>query len=126
MTTPPGDFMRSYCLDAIKETALRAAFKHLREHLTAKYHLGRLSTMTPGSLNSWPIDQQPALFRLIGDVTNLIGVRLTSAYLMVPVKSVSGMFFPTEINFESCQLCPREGCPSRRAAYDADLTLKYR
>lgn len=44
---------------------------------------------------------------------------------MVPVKSVSGIFFPTEIKFESCQLCPREVCISRRAPYTPLLVNKY-
>jgi len=46
---------------------------------------------------------------------------------MVPVKSVSGILFPTEESFASCQLCPREVCPGRRAPYDPDLyDAKYR
>jgi hypothetical protein len=46
--------------------------------------------------------------------------------LMIPVKSVSGIFFPTEIKFESCQLCPVARCTGRRAHYDPDLEKKYR
>jgi len=42
----------------------------------------------------------------------------------VPVKSVSGIMFPTEMSFESCGLCPREVCPGRRAAYDPGLWEK--
>jgi hypothetical protein len=34
---------------------------------------------------------------------------------------VSGILFPTEETFASCQLCPREDCPNRRAPYDAEL-----
>jgi len=45
---------------------------------------------------------------------------------MVPLKSVSGIYFPTEIKFESCQLCPREVCRGRVAPYDPDLVKKYR
>jgi predicted transcriptional regulator len=46
---------------------------------------------------------------------------------MVPSKSVSGILFPTEQTFASCQLCPREGCPSRQAPYDPALyDKKYR
>ena len=42
---------------------------------------------------------------------------LTDSYLMLPTKSVSGVYFETEKSFNSCQLCTREMCPSRRAAY---------
>jgi predicted transcriptional regulator len=48
-------------------------------------------------------------------------VRLTESFLMLPTKTVSGIFFPTEATFESCQLCPREECPNRRAPYEQAL-----
>jgi hypothetical protein len=34
---------------------------------------------------------------------------------------VSGIFFPSESGFESCQLCRRDPCSERRAPFDADL-----
>ncbi len=77
--------------------------------------------MNPGSLPDWPLPQQLPLFQLLGDVEGLIGVHLKESFLMVPTKTVSGIFFPTETRFESCQLCPREDCPGRRAPYDAAL-----
>ena len=125
VTVPGGDMLLGYCLDTIKETALRAALTHLREYLSAKYALGRTARMNPGSLADWPIQQQRELFAVFGDVTELVGVRLTDSFLMIPAKSVSGIIFPTEVNFESCQLCPRETCPGRRAPYEAQLAAKY-
>jgi hypothetical protein len=82
--------------------------------------------MSPGSLADWPITQQEELFSIFGNVEDLIGVKLTESFLMVPLKSVSGIYFPTEIEFVSCQLCPREVCSGRRAPYDPDLAKKYR
>ncbi len=40
---------------------------------------------------------------------------------MLPTKSVSGILFPTEHDFASCQLCQRGDCPNRRARYDPEL-----
>jgi hypothetical protein len=52
---------------------------------------------------------------------------LTESLLMVPVKSVSGIVFANEEEFASCQLCPREDCPGRKAPYDPGLyERKYR
>jgi hypothetical protein len=45
--------------------------------------------------------------------------------LMIPRKSISGICFPTEVTFLSCQLCPRKRCPSRKAAYDEKIKKKY-
>lgn len=122
---PADEFMKCYFLDQIKEVLLEQAMSHLEEHLTRKFSLGQISEMEPGSLESWPIDQQQKLFSIFGNVEELIGVRLTDRYLMVPVKSVSGIYFPTEIKFESCQLCPREKCIGRKARYDPELARKY-
>ena len=121
------DVLQRYWVDAIKEMALVAATQALAHHLAACYDLGRTATMAPGSLPDWPIREQRPLFAILGDPQAAIGVELTESFLMIPNKTVSGVRFPTEERFESCQLCPREGCPGRRAAYEPDLfERKYR
>jgi hypothetical protein len=117
------DIFGQFCRDTIKEMALWAALVHLHEHLTETYGLQRLATMNPGSgeASVWPIEQQRELFGFLGDVETAIGVGLSESCLMVPNKSVSGIFYPSESGFESCQLCRREPCPERRAPFDADL-----
>ena len=121
IVVPANDLMRSYCLDIVKEVVLRSALDYFEDYLKRTYALPQLSTMNPGSLKSWPITQQKQLFSIFGDVEGLIGVKLTDSYAMVPPKSVSGIYFPTKIQFESCQLCPREVCSERRAPYAPDL-----
>lgn len=115
------DILQRYYADEIAEAALRQALGALREHLKERYRLGRTSTMSPGSLPDWPIQAQRPLFALFGRAEELLGVRLTGSLLMIPPKSVSGIRFPTEQTFASCQLCPREGCPSRQAPYEREL-----
>ncbi len=117
----PKDPLHAYWLDEIRIMALSAARAHLQEHIDAKFRPGRMAHMAPGSLADWPIDQQLKLFSLFPDVEAEIGVRLTDSFLMVPLKSVSGMLFETETDFESCRLCPRTACPGRRAPYDPHL-----
>jgi len=112
-------------MDVIKQMALGSATSHLSKEVKEKYKLGQMSAMAPGSLEDWPISEQTKLFSVFGDVEKLIGVKLTDSYLMLPIKSVSGMYFPTEVKFESCQLCPRERCQGRRAPYDEKLKEKY-
>jgi hypothetical protein len=116
-----GDLLQTFWVDGMKEAALRAAMPILRRAIVEGYNLGRTSTMAPGSIGDWPIRQQKPLFELLGDTETTIGVRLTGSCLMLPPKSVSGIWFPTETSFESCQLCPRQRCPSRRAPYDSNL-----
>ncbi len=115
------DLLVRYYADVISETALRAASAALKDHLDQTYGLGRTSTMSPGSLEDWPIYEQRPLFELLGDPEEAIGVRLSDSLLMIPSKSVSGIRFPVETTFESCQLCQRQRCPSRQAPYDSSL-----
>ncbi len=123
---PSHEFLKYYCLDQIRETAVVLAREYLEDYLTRSYALEQISRMAPGSLADWPITQQKELFSIFGNVEDLIGVKLTDKCLMLPLKSVSGIYFPTKCKFESCQLCPREECIGRRAPYDLDLVKKYR
>lgn len=115
------DLLDRFWAEEIKLAALRAAAQALDADLVARYNPGKTSRMNPGSLADWPLREQEPLFAILGDVEAAIGVHLTDSYLMVPNKSTSGLRFPRESSFESCQLCPREGCPGRRARYDPDL-----
>jgi hypothetical protein len=121
------DPLKRYWSDAIQQMALRTAARALSADIEERYRPGRTSTMAPGSLGEWPLSEQRPLFALLGDTVQAIGVRLSESLLMVPTKSVSGIRFPTEERFESCQLCPRIDCPGRRAPYDEGLyDRKYR
>ena len=81
--------------------------------------------MSPGSLADWPIEEQRPLFNILGDVDAAIGVKLSESLLMIPNKSLSGMYFPTEVRFFNCQLCPREQCPGRKAKYSEKMAKEY-
>jgi len=120
------DILLSFILDHLKTAAVRAAIAHLEDHLTRIYLPGALSHMSPGDLDDWPLLQQRPLFSLLGDTQGTVGVTLTESCLMVPVKSVSGICFASEVRFDSCRLCPREPCDVRRAPYDTDLVESYR
>jgi len=115
------DLLERYWADAIKAMALSAASRYLDRCMVEQHRLGKTSRMNPGSLPDWPLKEQRPLFALLGNPQQSIGVQLTDSFLMIPNKSVSGIRFPTEDSFESCQLCPREGCPGRRAPYDKSL-----
>ncbi len=115
------DLLWEFWGEAIKEVALRQALKAVREDQDVRFRPARSSSMAPGSLPDWPLPQQRPLFAILGDVEAAIGVHLTPSMLMVPNKSTSAIRFETETDFASCQLCPRERCPNRRAPYDSEL-----
>ncbi len=120
-----GDALEKYYLDLIGNAAVVNAREHLKKRLGARYALQGLSCMGPGQLKDWPLEEQRPLFSLLGDVESAVGVTLSDSLLMIPRKSLSGIYFPTEIPFMACQFCPRESCPSRKARYDEKLAREY-
>jgi hypothetical protein len=115
-----GDLLKQYYLEEMANIALEQAADWLAEKLSARWGFPGLSCMSPGSLEDWPISEQPKLFSLFGDTEKSVGVKLTDSLLMIPRKSISGILFPSEEGFISCRLCPRENCPSRKAEYDRE------
>ena len=53
--------------------------------------------------------------------TTQLKMKLTDSFLMLPMKSVSGLYFATETSFQSCRLCPRKVCSGRQAPYEPSL-----
>jgi hypothetical protein len=119
------DILEAYYLDAIGNIALTAVRKQLEDHLCNKFALKKISFMSPGSLQEWPIEAQSQLFQLLPGLEASIGVHLNKSLLMIPTKSVSGIYFQTEVSFFSCQLCQRGKCPGRKARYDKKLARDF-
>ena len=120
-----GDLLDKYLLDQLGNIALKKSRQKLEHHLRECFALDKISCMSPGSLQDWPIEEQKQLFLLLGPIKSAIGVQLTDTFLMLPRKSVSGIYFPSEVSFFSCQLCPREHCDSRKAKYDEKKVRGY-
>jgi hypothetical protein len=124
-----GDLVKEFWWDLIKSRLLGAAHEYLNDHLHRKFRLGKTTVMRPGSGDAsvWPIEQQTGLFALLGNVKRDIGVELMASSLMAPNKTISGILFPTETDFRSCEVCHRESCASRQAAFNQVLwdTLQH-
>jgi hypothetical protein len=118
------DVFLGYWAEAIKELALMFALEAMETQLRKYIPTGHISAMSPGSLEDWPINEQVQLFSILGNTQEKIGVKLTESFLMIPTKSVSGIHFMVDNSFESCQLCPRDNCPNRRAPYNESLYEK--
>ena len=115
------DLLERYYADELKLAALRSAMRQLEKDVKQRYNPGRIAAMEPGSLKDWPIQQQKKLFAILGDTQTLVGVHLTPSMLMVPDKSVSGIYFQNEKGYTNCQLCPVKNCPSRKAPLDEGM-----
>lgn len=113
--------------ESVNAAILESAKKNFTRHIAETYKIEKTGSMKPGSLPDWPLEQQPELFRLLGDVSTAIGVELLESFFMTPRMTVSGIIFPSAEGFESCLLCPQENCPAREAICDHGLyERKYR
>lgn len=109
--------LESYWLESIMDAVLGCAYAHIRAHIAAAHELRKTAVMNPGSLPDWPLEAQRPLFAILGDMEAAVGVRLRESLMMEPRYSVSGILFPTEVDFQTCMLCPRPNCPKRRTPY---------
>jgi hypothetical protein len=125
LPVPPRDMLRQFSLDAIKTVILVGAVDYVIEYIKEKYDIPHAALMNPGELPDFPIGQQKQLFALFGGEEKHIGVSLTEGGAMKPIKSRSGIIFPNETGFLSCQLCTQLKCPGRRAQYDPALVKEY-
>lgn len=118
------DIFVQYWADHIMEVVLRNAVAVLYDTIKTQYGVSKLSSMNPGSLEGWPIEQQIPLFKLMENKQVEIGVELTESYLMVPQKTVSGILFKSKSGYTNCKLCEMVNCPSRSAQYEPGLREK--
>lgn len=110
--------VESYWADQIQERVLHSAVNYVYKKIDILLGSKISSEMNPGSLPDWPIEEQRKIFALLGREVEFIGLKLTESFLMLPAKSISGIKFTNNNEFENCQLCQRENCPTRRAPYD--------
>jgi len=122
---PPKDMMMQFCLDSIKTVVLVTAVDYLAEYVKERHKIPNAALLNPGEVEDWYITQQRLLFSLFKDVEKRIGVSLTSGGVMKPIKSRSGIIFPNDTGFLSCQICTQLKCPGRRAKYDPELQKQY-
>ncbi len=118
------DILLQYWADRMQQLLLASALKNVMQHLKDSYALTGLSSMSPGRLENWSLEEQKPLFSLLGGKEREIGVQLTEGCLMLPAKTVSGLAYASGVSFESCRLCPRPTCEGRKAAYDPQLAEK--
>ncbi|MBQ2818114.1 MAG: hypothetical protein IJF16_09330 [Clostridia bacterium] len=103
----------------INQYLLMQARLYMMRKLQEEEDLSVLSSLNPGSNPDWPITEQVNLFSMIGDVKEDIGVTLTESYLMMPIKSSSGIWFEAkDDHYTNCSICLRKNCQGRRAPFD--------
>ncbi|QCT70574.1 hypothetical protein [Eubacterium maltosivorans] len=104
--------------DLLKYAALREARATVDHYLKTHFGFEHMGRLNPGSLPDWPIANNPALFEIIGDVTETIGVRLTGKNYMQPGYTVSELLFSGDEDYDNCSLCKKYDCVGRKVPFD--------
>lgn len=115
-----GDTLAIIIMDAITTSLLGVLGEFVGEKIKKqgieKQNWSSTCTYSPGQYK-WTIEEQKKIFKMVDG--KRIGVELNKSYLMVPFKSVSGVYgFGPEDRIDktrvACDLCPRENCIGRR------------
>ncbi len=119
----PDDSEKLMWMNYLKGALIKSGIQYLTAHITAKYKIPKLSYMGPGQGDSsvWPHEQIINLYSIFDNAEKRIGVRLTESLLLIPLASAVAIFFPTEVDFNACQLCHNETCDFRKAPFDSEL-----
>ena len=105
-----------FLMDKIGNYALKITIENIKS-LVEKTLGDKVSSFSPGEGTGklFGIEQQAVLFKILQPF-NSIGVRLEPSYLMMPKKSVSGVFAVTGKEYIACQYCPKK-CEDRTSVF---------
>lgn len=115
-----GDTLATIIMDAITTSLLEIlgefVGKKIKMEGIEQQNWGATCAYSPGQYK-WTIEEQKKIFKMVDG--KRIGVELNNSYLMVPFKSISGVYgFGPEDRIDktrvACDLCPRENCIGRR------------
>ncbi|ADQ14464.1 hypothetical protein [Halanaerobium hydrogeniformans] len=115
------EILADYWADSIQEEILRNAVSDICGFIDKINNLEKSSEMNPGSLKDWPIEEQQQLFEQFSDIPSEMKIELTKSMLIFPPKTITGIRFSDNNDYENCQLCPRENCITRCAKYNPNL-----
>ena len=89
------------------------ASKYMIRYMKEQFGFDGSSVLSPGSLPDWPIQNNFALFDMIGNVEE-IGATLNKAGYIKPWNSGSHIHFSGD-GYQNCSLCKKYDCVGRRA-----------
>ena len=115
-----GDTLSTIVMDAITTSMLDPLGDYvgdiIKKDTIKRKGWGSTCTYSPGQFK-WTIEEQKEIFKMVDG--NKIGVKLNKSMLMIPFKSISGVYgFGPEDKIDktrvSCDLCPRQNCIGKR------------
>ena len=87
------DMLENYWANIINQVIVISAQKVLEDSIKDEFKVNHLNKMSPGFVEDWSMNEQNKLFGLLQGSTDSIGVKLTESSLMIPIKSLSGIWY---------------------------------
>ena len=87
------DMLENYWANIINQVIVISAQKSLEDSIKDEFKVDHLNKMSPGFVEDWNMNEQSKLFALLEGATDSIGVKLTESSLMIPTKSLSGIWY---------------------------------
>ena len=119
-TSSDGDTLATIIMDSITTSMLtilgKKAGELIKKEGIKKDNWSSTCTYSPGQFK-WTIEEQKEIFKMVDG--SRIGVKLNKSYLMIPFKSISGVYgFGPKDKIDktrvACDICPRKNCIGRR------------
>ena len=115
------DELDKYIYDQLSYLAYLQAMEKMSAAVEDCFGIKRHIRLCPGSIIDWSIGDVCKIFTLMEGLYQQIDVNVLDSGLINPLKSTSGMFYPTEEEFDSCAICPRANCENRKMPFDEEL-----
>lgn len=115
------DALDKYILDQFAYLAYLQAMEQMSVTVEEQFGIARHIRLCPGSIIDWSIGEVCEIFTLMEGLYQRLDVNVLESGLINPLKSTSGMFYPTEEEFESCAICPRANCENRKMPFNEEL-----
>ncbi len=114
------DPLDHYLLDQLAYLAYLRAMEEMAREMEPLFGIKKYRLLCPGSIIDWSVADVRLFFSLMDGLYQRAGLRCLDSGLIDPLKSTSGIVYETEEDFESCALCPRARCESRRLPFDPE------
>lgn len=115
------DILDEYILDQIAYISYLQAMDKMSLEIENQFGIEKHIRLCPGSVIDWGVEDVKNIFILMEGLYQDLDVSVMSSGLIDPLKSTSGLFYATDEEFASCEICPRSVCESRTAPFDGDL-----
>ena len=109
-------------LDTFNSALFFHSSRYTIKYMKEKFGFDGSSMLNPGSLPDWPIQNNFALFDMIGNVGE-IGMSLNEAGYIKPWNSSSSIHFSGD-GYQNCSLCKKRKCPGRRAKFNREEYIR--